>query len=143
MPAPGRCDHCAEPTAPAERYCRNCGAVLSAETPSAETPLPSGAFLLIHLPGGIVRKEPLRAAVTRIGRGKECDIVVDDPRVSRLHAVIEVRAGEHYVGDARSSGGTFLNETPVHGPVLLRAGDTCRLGRVPEQAVTLVYHEKE
>jgi pSer/pThr/pTyr-binding forkhead associated (FHA) protein len=45
-----------------------------------------------------------------IGRSSECNLVVDDESVSRIHANIEV-TGEGYlaVQDARSSNGTFLH----------------------------------
>jgi pSer/pThr/pTyr-binding forkhead associated (FHA) protein len=45
-----------------------------------------------------------------IGRASECNLVVDDESVSRIHANIEV-TGEGYlaVQDARSSNGTFLH----------------------------------
>lgn len=45
-----------------------------------------------------------------IGRGSECDLVLDHKSVSRLHANIEV-TGEGYlaVHDAHSSNGTFLH----------------------------------
>lgn len=137
----GRCDHCAHPTEPGEKYCRHCGAVVSWNTPDPG-PLPRSAFLLVHLPGSIVRKEPLRAAATRVGRGRDADVVIDHPRVSRTHAVFEMRDGGCWVSDARSSGGTFVNDRPVHAPVLLRSGDTCRLGRLPGESVTIVYHEE-
>ena len=33
-------------------------------------------------------------------------------------------------------------DRPVHAPLRLRSGDTCRLGREPGESVTLVYHEE-
>ncbi len=142
MPAPQRCDHCASPTKPGEAYCSGCGAVLSWSTPGGAVPPAAKAFLLVHLPGGIVRKEALAKPLVRVGRGRDCDIVVDHPRVSRLQALLEMREGSFWISDAKSSGGTFLGDRPVHAPVRLRSGDSCRLGRDPEDAVTLVYHEE-
>ena len=142
MTAPLRCDHCAAATKPGEGYCSACGAVLSWSTPGGAVPPAARAFLLVHLPGGIVRKEPLSKPVVRVGRGRDCEIVVDHPRVSRLHALLELREGTYYLSDAKSSGGTFLNDRPVHAPVRLHSGDPCRLGRNAEDSVTLVYHEE-
>lgn len=45
-----------------------------------------------------------------IGRGSQCDLVLDDDSVSRVHADVEV-TGEGYlaVRDANSSNGTYLH----------------------------------
>ena len=143
MAAPARCDHCTAPSRAGESFCANCGAVLPWEAPAGDPPPPAEkAFLLVHLPGGIVRKESLAKPVLRIGRGRDCDIVVEHPRVSRLHALLERRDGAFWLSDAKSSGGTFLGDRPVHDAVRLRSGDSCRLGREEEDSVTLVYHEE-
>jgi hypothetical protein len=137
---PSRCDHCALALEPGVRYCPGCGAVVSWHTPTAETPAYLAAFLLVHCPGTPVRQVPLEKPLFRIGRGPKCEVAVDHPRVSRLHAILELRDGAHRITDARSSGGTFLNDRPVHGATALVSGDTIRLGRDPGDAVILVYH---
>jgi len=138
----GRCDHCSFPVPQGAMYCDNCGAVLAWNIPTeihrAEAPR---AFLLIHLPGGIVRTVPLVGTVVRIGRSNKCDVVVDHPRVSRHHATLELVDGAFLLSDAKSSGGTFVNDLPIHAPRGLRSGDTCRLGRLPGDSVSFVYHE--
>ncbi len=45
----------------------------------------------------------------RIGRGLECQIVLNDPLSSRVHAVIERRDGAWFIRDAGSRNGTFVN----------------------------------
>lgn len=142
MASPARCDHCAAPSRPGESFCANCGGVLSWATPAEAAPPSAKAFLLVHLPGGIVRKESLGKPLMRIGRGRDSDIVIEHPRVSRLHAILECRDGAFWLSDAKSSGGTFVRDRPVHAPVRLRSGDSCRLGREDEDTVTLVYHEE-
>lgn len=60
-----------------------------------------------HLPKklAIEGSEPIR-----IGRKKSlCEIVLDDRRVSRLHAVISLLDGEFHIIDEDSAGGTFIN----------------------------------
>ena len=141
MPDTSRCDHCAHRTLPGESYCRHCGAVISVNPQEPAVP-PAGSFLLVQLPGGVIRKEALRGATTRVGRGRDCEIVIDHPRVSRLHAVFELREGAWWISDSKSTGGTFVNDSPVHAPLRLRSGDTCRLGRLPGESVTIVYHEE-
>ena len=142
MPTPLRCDHCAAPTRPGESYCVSCGAVLSWSNEGGAAPPALRAFLLVHLPGGIVRKEALLKPVVRIGRGRDCEVVIEHPRVSRIHATLELRDGAYHLHDAKSSGGTFVDDSPVYAPVRLRSGSSCRLGRHAEESVTLVYHEE-
>jgi pSer/pThr/pTyr-binding forkhead associated (FHA) protein len=138
-----RCDHCAHPLVPGNSYCQHCGAVVGTWATPAGDPGPSAkAFLLVQFPNGVVRKEALTRPVIRVGRGKDCDVLVDHPRVSRIHALLELQDGGYNLSDARSSGGTFLRDGPVHEPTRLKSGDSIRLGRVEEEAVILVYHEE-
>ena len=140
MTTPGRCDHCAHALPPGVRYCPKCGAVASMHTPTGEAPARIPAFLVINLPGRVIRKDVLARPIIRIGRGKECEVAVDHPRVSRIHAVLEIREGAWHLSDAKSTGGTFLGERPVHEGVALKSGDTIRLGREPGDSVTIVFH---
>ena len=52
----------------------------------------------------------MKTKAKTIGRGSECDLVLDHDSVSRVHATIEV-TGDAYlaVQDAQSSNGTFLH----------------------------------
>jgi sigma-B regulation protein RsbU (phosphoserine phosphatase) len=46
-----------------------------------------------------------------IGRAEDCDAAINDFRVSRLHARLEEANGEHFIVDAGSRHGTFVNGT--------------------------------
>jgi pSer/pThr/pTyr-binding forkhead associated (FHA) protein len=138
-----RCSHCGDPVGSDVRWCPKCGAAASWHTPTGGGEVPPGAYLLVNLPGGKVRKAYLDGPVVRLGRSKECEVVLDDPRVSRVHATLELRGGTYRLADARSTGGTFLDDRPVHEPTPLGAGSTIRLGRDLENAVILVYHHHE
>lgn len=71
---------------------------------------------------------PLSRAVTRIGRGSDVDIRVDDPGVSRHHA--EILLGREVVlRDLGSTNGTYVDGVQV-GEVVLRDGATVQLGSV-------------
>lgn len=61
-----------------------------------------------------------------IGRSDSCDIVVNDPHISREHATIEMRDGKAILSD-RSSGGTWV--AAETGAVLLRRESTFLVGR--------------
>lgn len=56
-----------------------------------------------------VRAFPLDKAYITIGRSRENMIVVDDPRVSRHHAMIRLVGRNFVIIDLNSSGGTYLN----------------------------------
>lgn len=66
-------------------------------------------------------------AVT-IGRSKTNDIVIADPRVSRMHARIERGARGAVLIDLESTNGTTLDGARIHGRVPLRPGNVITLG---------------
>ncbi len=61
------------------------------------------------------------------GRAPTADLRIDDPRVSRLHARIEMRDDGVYVEDLGSRNGTTVNGEPTEGQ-RLTAGDEIRIG---------------
>jgi pSer/pThr/pTyr-binding forkhead associated (FHA) protein len=65
---------------------------------------------------------------TSIGRAKENDIVLDDPRASRRHAEILLVDGTAMIQDLGSQNGTLLNNKHVNGRERLHDGDTILLG---------------
>jgi pSer/pThr/pTyr-binding forkhead associated (FHA) protein len=71
---------------------------------------------------------PLDRPVLIIGRDESCDIVVDEPLVSRAHARIERRGEKFFVQDIGST-----NLTRVNGDVVaeseLHHGDEIRVAR--------------
>lgn len=44
-----------------------------------------------------------------LGRHPDCDVLLDDPAVSRRHAIIECRQGRFVIADAFSKNGTVVN----------------------------------
>ncbi|HMP78159.1 MAG TPA: SpoIIE family protein phosphatase [Pirellulaceae bacterium] len=48
-----------------------------------------------------------------IGRSPNCDIVIDDPSVSRRHAEVYEQHGQFYVRDLSSRNGTLVNGTEI------------------------------
>ena len=53
-----------------------------------------------------------------IGRGSDCDLVLDEPEMSRRHAVIENSGDGIYLRDLGSANGTFVNGVQVRDAVL-------------------------
>jgi DNA-binding NtrC family response regulator len=72
--------------------------------------------------------EILKDAIT-LGRSRQCEVMLPDDSVSRLHASIR-RDGERYrVLDLQSTAGTFLGGSRI-SDAFLRPGDQLRLGNV-------------
>jgi adenylate cyclase len=66
-----------------------------------------------------------------LGRSPRSDVVLDSPKVSRRHAIINLQnAGEFWLIDLGSSNGTFLNKRRVHQPVRLCDMDQITIGGV-------------
>jgi adenylate cyclase len=75
-----------------------------------------------------------------LGRSPKSAVVLDSPKVSRRHAIINLQnVGEFWLIDLGSSNGTFLNKRRVHQPVRLcdmdqiTVGDTAFTFRQPEE----------
>lgn len=64
---------------------------------------------------------------TTIGRDPQNDIVLDDPRVSRRHAVIQQTPEGVFIRDQQSGNGTFVNHQRV-ADAKLGDGDTVKVG---------------
>jgi hypothetical protein len=63
-----------------------------------------------------------------IGR-QDADLVVEDPEVSRRHAVLRRSGGSVVLEDLDSTNGTFVNGERIRGPIKVGPGDQVRVGR--------------
>lgn len=63
-----------------------------------------------------------------VGRGRNADLVLNDPQVSRLHARLELRDGNVHVEDLGSLNGTGRNGTRLNGTTRLDPGDRLQIG---------------
>jgi len=63
-----------------------------------------------------------------IGRGKNCNIQVEDPTVSRQHAVIYFKDNNYYIKDLKSENGTFVNDKKVD-ETILKPNDVIGIGK--------------
>ncbi|MDR3207616.1 MAG: FtsW/RodA/SpoVE family cell cycle protein [Oscillospiraceae bacterium] len=96
-------------------------------------PLMSGGrrpkpWALAETPDGT--RLPLVHWENAVGSGKNCDVTLDDPAVSRTHAVISRRRDGWYVTDMGSAGGTAVGGTPCAGTVRFEEGDLLTLAGV-------------
>ena len=67
---------------------------------------------------------------TRIGRGDQNNFQLNDPSISRDHALIRRVEGEYVLSDLDSSNGTFVNGQRVYEARRLAPGDRVRLANV-------------
>lgn len=88
----------------------------------------SGHYLAYE-DGSEVEVFPIERGWTRIGRSVAADLRLDDPSVSRRHALVVAEPGKPLrVLDDRSLNGVFVNGEPVEwGP--LKDGDELTVGR--------------
>ena len=62
-----------------------------------------------------------------IGRDAKCDLLLEDPRASRIHARIEKSSGIYVIKDLESTNGLYINGVRVQSAEL-KPGDTIGLG---------------
>ena len=63
-----------------------------------------------------------------IGRSTDCQLSLDDPLVSRRHAVLSVQPDGVFIEDLGSRNGVFHNGAKVEGRARVGDGDTVRIG---------------
>ena len=77
----------------------------------------------------------LAHASTRVGRGAESDLRIDDPGISRVHAELRLSGGDVTIVDLGSTNGVLVDGHRVDQQ-RLRDGAEVRLG-----STTLVFHQ--
>lgn len=75
-----------------------------------------------------VSEVELREGSLLAGRLPECDVMIDDGLVSRMHARISVRDDQVVVEDLHSTNGVYVNGARITHSALLREGDRLLLG---------------
>lgn len=70
-----------------------------------------------------------------VGRNASCQLSLDDPLVSRRHALLTVSAERVVVEDLQSRNGVAVNGQHIDGPVEVKAGDRITIG---SQEMTLM-----
>lgn len=81
---------------------------------------------------------PLVSRETSIGRHKNCDIILNYPTVSRIHAVIICAKDGWYITGIRSDTPVIVNGNPAEKKVLLKTGDKITLG-----SINLIFENKQ
>jgi pSer/pThr/pTyr-binding forkhead associated (FHA) protein len=130
--APVVCPICGQQNSIGDRYCIECGFLLSSTPgPALAQPSPVDAASAPHLESSSGVQYLLHAGLNRVGR-ESADILVLDKTVSRYHAVVVFDEERHLfsVEDAGSSNGTRVNDyvLPPRSSHQLNNGDEILFG---------------
>lgn len=98
----------------------------------SEEAVPHNAYLIINGKQQVA----LQKAIINIGRRSTCDIILQDPMVSRDHAQLRAQQGRYLLFDLSSTGGTTVNNHRIH-TTTLKPGDVIRMGKT-----ILVYNQE-
>ena len=63
-----------------------------------------------------------------VGRSRRCDVVMDDPTISREHAALVLFGRHWFVCDRASTNGTRVNGRRIWGTVSVQPGDLVGFG---------------
>jgi tetratricopeptide (TPR) repeat protein len=90
-------------------------------------------IILTHIKGSQAgSKTEYESPFVRVGRDpRECDLAfnsIQEPGVSRLHAVISFYEGNFYLEDLNSRNGTYLDQEQIEGKVTLKKGNFIQFG---------------
>jgi len=81
---------------------------------------------------------PLISRETSIGRHKNCDIILNYPTVSRLHAVIVCAKTGWYITNIKSDSEVLINGKKLEKKEILKTGDKISLG-----SIILIFDNKQ
>lgn len=109
--------------------------------PEGETRVEGKFFgtLTLSIGGQMGKSYPIGEKGVVIGREpSQCDIVISDANVSRVHAWITIEKNEAVVIDRGSTNGTFVNNNKVE-KAKLKSGDVIQLGQ--KCPTTLIFKQ--
>jgi hypothetical protein len=87
-----------------------------------------GSRLVVLTPPAVAGQVFELQAETTIGRASDCAVVIDDARVSKVHARIFERDDRWVVEDLGSTNGTLVNDHVLDHPENVGPGDRIQVG---------------
>ena len=144
------CNQCGHRNPPGANFCSSCGAILDLADdrtvviaqidPMQDAPGTNdnatirlgdvtGHGVLVVRSGDLTgARFTLSKPITRIGRGPDSDILLDDITVSRSHAEVFINEGGLFVRDLGSLNGTYVNRVIIEKAALVH-GDELQVGK--------------
>jgi len=108
----------------------------AASTANRRTPPSPPAFELeVKIAGKEMQTFRLREGENLIGRSQQCPICIDDPSLSRQHALITVKAGKAALRDLESRNHTYLDKKLITTEAEVQQEMKIRFGTVEVQLV--------
>jgi pSer/pThr/pTyr-binding forkhead associated (FHA) protein len=125
---PVQCPVCKSHNPPGVMFCIECGLIFDRTLPDDAFGAPIVRLPVLVESGG--REHPIRPGENLVGR--EGDVMLSDPKVSRRHARILCEDGSMSVEDLGSTNGSELNGAVLEPgrPMPMKAGDRVRFGGV-------------
>lgn len=77
---------------------------------------------------GLVETNLQRRDSVVIGRGTDCDVVIQDLKASRRHCQLSRKEDGFLLEDLGSRNGTYVNGQKISAPILLKANHTFQIG---------------
>jgi len=71
----------------------------------------------------------LAGGMIMIGRGADCQLILDDDYVSTRHARVASTENGVYIEDLGSTNGTYVNGQRITAPTIITLADTLRIGK--------------
>ncbi len=104
-----KCPVCGTESSPTEKYCGDCGFLLSStpgEVGEVAEVAPQAKLI------GSARQYLLKPGENTVGR-EDTDVLIEDATVSRRHALIVLEGGKCFVEDLGSTNGTSVNRAQI------------------------------
>lgn len=77
----------------------------------------------------------LKPGENRIGRSPECEIIINDPSISRRHAALIVQSGKVLLKDLGSKNHTFVDEQMISAEIEILPSASLSFGKVEAQVI--------
>lgn len=100
-----------------------------------EEPKEAGVNFLLNIVS-LDKTFELKSGENVIGRALECDIFIDDPSVSRLHAILTIKSGKLWLKDLKSKNHTFINDNKVQKEIEVETNTNIVFGKVEVQLIS-------